>query len=36
MALTDKKKVYDENGFYILVFSDLDGHKYNLLFNPTK
>lgn len=30
----DKKKLYDDNGFYVLVFSDPDGHKFNVLFNP--
>lgn len=30
----DKKKLYDENDFYVLVFSDLDGHKFNVFFNP--
>lgn len=32
----DKKKLYDENGFYVFVFSDPDGHKFNVLFNPKK
>lgn len=29
----DRKKFYDENGFYVCVFADPDGHKFNLLFN---
>lgn len=30
----DKKELYDENGFYVFVFSDPDGHKFNVFFNP--
>lgn len=30
----DKKALYDENNFYVCVFSDLDGHKWNVLYNP--
>ena len=30
----DKKKLYDENDFFVLVFADPDGHKFNVLFNP--
>ena len=30
----DEKELYDDNGFYVLVFSDPDGHKFNVLFNP--
>lgn len=33
---TDKKELYDENGFYVLVFSDLDGHKFNVFCNTRK
>jgi len=29
----DRKVFYDENGFYVCVFTDPDGHKFNLLFN---
>lgn len=29
----DRKKFYDENGFYVCVFADPDGHKFNLLYN---
>lgn len=29
----DRKKNYDENGFYVCVFADPDGHKFNLLYN---
>lgn len=29
----DRKRFYDENGFYVCVFTDLDGHKFNLLYN---
>ncbi len=29
----DKKKYYDDNGFYVCVFSDPDNHKFNLLYN---
>lgn len=29
----DRKKYYDENGFYVCVFADPDGHKFNLLYN---
>jgi len=28
----DRKKFYDENGFYVCVFTDPDGHKFNLLY----
>lgn len=31
----DKKKLYDDNGFYVCVFSDPDGHKFNVLFNSS-
>lgn len=30
----DKKEFYDENGFYVFVFSDPDGHKFNVFYNP--
>lgn len=29
----DRKKYYDENGFFVCVFADPDGHKFNLLYN---
>lgn len=29
----DKKEFYDNNGFVVCVFSDPDGHKFNLLYN---
>lgn len=29
----DRRKYYDENGFYVCVFADPDGHKFNLLYN---
>jgi len=29
----DRKKFYNENGFYICVFADPDAHKFNLLYN---
>ncbi|WP_026449436.1 VOC family protein [Aequorivita capsosiphonis] len=29
----DKKEMYEENGFYVLVFSDPDGHKFNVFYN---
>lgn len=29
----DRKEFYDRNGFYVCVFSDPDGHKFNLLYN---
>ena len=29
----DRKEFYDKNGFYVCVFADLYGHKYNLLYN---
>lgn len=32
----DKKELYDENGFYVCVFSDPDGHKFNVFFNADK
>lgn len=28
----DRKKFYDENGYYVCVFADPDGHKFNLLY----
>ncbi|WP_143961276.1 VOC family protein [Litoribacter populi] len=30
---SDRKKYYDENGYYVCVFADPDGHKFNLLYN---
>ncbi|MAU70803.1 MAG: glyoxalase/bleomycin resistance/extradiol dioxygenase family protein [Pseudozobellia sp.] len=30
---TDRKAYYDDNGFYVCVFTDPDGHKFNLLYN---
>jgi len=29
----DRKPYYDDNGFLVCVFSDPDGHKFNLLYN---
>ena len=29
----DRKPFYDENGFYVCVFADPDGHKFNLLYS---
>lgn len=29
----DRKAFYDDNGFYVCVFTDPDGHKFNLLYN---
>ena len=29
----NRKAFYDENGFYVCVFTDPDGHKFNLLYN---
>ncbi len=29
----DRKAYYDDNGFYVCVFADPDGHKFNLLYN---
>jgi len=28
----DRKAFYDDNGFYVCVFTDPDGHKFNLLY----
>lgn len=30
---TDRKAYYDDNDFYVCVFTDPDGHKFNLLYN---
>lgn len=32
----DKKKFYDDNGYYVCVFADLDGHLFNLFCNLNK
>jgi hypothetical protein len=32
----DRKKLYDENGYYVCVFTDPDGHKFNVFYNPHK
>lgn len=32
----DRKEFYDENGFFVCVFADPDGHKFNLLYNDNK
>ncbi|SFS55749.1 hypothetical protein SAMN04487906_0859 [Zhouia amylolytica] len=32
-SLKDRKKFYDENGYYVCVFADPDGHKFNLFYN---
>lgn len=29
----DRKNFYDENGYFVCVFADPDGHKFNLLFS---
>lgn len=29
----DRKEFYDKNGFFVCVFTDPDGHKFNLLYN---
>jgi uncharacterized protein len=29
----DRKKFYDENGYYVCVFADPDGHKFNLFYS---
>lgn len=29
----DRRKFYDENGYYVCVFADPDGHKFNLFYN---
>jgi len=29
----DKKQFYEENGYYVCVFSDPDGHKFNLFYD---
>lgn len=31
----DRKELYDNNGFYVCVFADPDGHKFNLLYSDT-
>ena len=28
----DRKEFYDNNGYFVCVFSDPDGHKFNLLY----
>lgn len=32
----DRKAYYDDNGFYVCVFTDPDGHKFNLLYNENR
>ncbi|MDX8553146.1 glyoxalase/bleomycin resistance/extradiol dioxygenase family protein [Tenacibaculum sp. 1B UA] len=32
----DKKKFYDDNGYYVCVFQDLDGHLFNLFCNLSR
>jgi len=32
----DKKTLYDKNGFYVCVFADPDGHKFNVFYNSNK
>lgn len=32
----DRKEYYDENGFFVCIFADPDGHKFNLLYNKNK
>lgn len=29
----DRKQFYDDNGFYVCVFADPDGHKFNLFYS---
>ncbi len=29
----DRKEFYDENQYYVCVFADPDGHKFNLFYN---
>lgn len=29
----DRKPFYDENGYYVCVFADPDGHRFNLLYS---
>jgi predicted lactoylglutathione lyase len=29
----DRKEFYDTNGYFVCVFSDPDGHKFNLLYD---
>lgn len=29
----DRKKFYDENGYFVCVFADPDGHKFNLFYS---
>ncbi len=30
----DRRAFYDENQYYVCVFADPDGHKFNLLYSP--
>ena len=32
----DRKKFYDDNAYYVCVFSDPDGHKFNVFYNGNK
>ncbi len=32
----DQKKMYEENGYYVCVFADPDGHKFNVFYNINK
>lgn len=32
----DRKELYDKNAYYVCVFADPDGHKFNLLYNENK
>ena len=29
----DRKPLYDENGFFVCVFADPDGHKFNIFYS---
>lgn len=32
----NRKEFYDRNGFYVCVFTDPDGHRFNLLYNENR
>lgn len=32
----DENKMFEENDYYVLVFADPDGHKFNVFFNGNK
>lgn len=33
---TNRKEYYEKNGFFVCVFADPDGHKFNLLYSKNK